>query len=399
MMTPEQTQLFNQAVSLAQSGDKSTAYSELKQLSRATGAKDPNLLLWLAFTSPDLEEAETAIGMAESYAPFDPNVATARTWLTQEKAKRTISPVVSAVPVAPSFNQPRPQPQIQSSNFTYAPQPQTSAQIRPYIAPDRRPRKVFPKWAILVIGVLLIGIVALVVVNLLTPPEPTYKVFTTPDDMVATAVKGDHVKFTTKLSVSQGVADDVHDVYLWSDAKNLDTAVFIRFPREGKLRPSRRAATYFAVVTDQSKDEKFLYLDAEKTDAAEADLLPPPIQIGAKATRVVRSNVHPDLGNSYAEQGLLWTIVNVEITAPADNTGVLASQINSDVKSTRLRLVSKNPSLSGYYNIEFSNLKSQTVGNKLVLTGQIVAMTPPDWLDLQWVGLLDQQYITVPLKL
>jgi hypothetical protein len=78
---------FNQAVRLAQAGNQTQAYQDLKQLARETGAQDSNLLLWLAFTSPDLEEAATAISMAETQSPGNPNISGAKGWLHQAKLK------------------------------------------------------------------------------------------------------------------------------------------------------------------------------------------------------------------------------------------------------------------------------------------------------------------------
>lgn len=101
-MLPEQLQAFTQAVQLAQAGQKSQAYTELKNLSRATGARDINLLLWIAFTSPDLEEAETAISMAEAKDPANSSVMSARNWLMQEKQKRLQQVEISVPP--PDFN-------------------------------------------------------------------------------------------------------------------------------------------------------------------------------------------------------------------------------------------------------------------------------------------------------
>jgi hypothetical protein len=107
-MNADELTRFNQAIVLAQSGQKQLAYTQLKALAQVTGVKDYNLLLWIAFTTPDLEEAETAISMADVAAGSgNPSVISARSWLSQEKNKQVAAstPPRPPMPVAPpSFN-------------------------------------------------------------------------------------------------------------------------------------------------------------------------------------------------------------------------------------------------------------------------------------------------------
>ena len=77
---------FNQAVTLAQAGKKEEAYARLKPLVMA-GQENANLFLWLAFTTPDMTEAEKAIKRAHQIDPNDNNVNLAKTWLLGQKAK------------------------------------------------------------------------------------------------------------------------------------------------------------------------------------------------------------------------------------------------------------------------------------------------------------------------
>ncbi len=81
---------FNRAVELAQDGQKEQAYSLLTELIRAY-PKDTALLLWLAYTAPDLSEARQRVALASSIDPLNPNVIKARDWLAKEMAKRTFS--------------------------------------------------------------------------------------------------------------------------------------------------------------------------------------------------------------------------------------------------------------------------------------------------------------------
>lgn len=90
---------LTQAITLARGGNKIEAYQDLKALAKETNAKDANVLLWLAFTSPDLAESETAIQMAESQSPANPNIKQAREWLQQEKL-RAAGRALTTAPVA-----------------------------------------------------------------------------------------------------------------------------------------------------------------------------------------------------------------------------------------------------------------------------------------------------------
>ncbi|HEX2916708.1 MAG TPA: hypothetical protein VH186_38460 [Chloroflexia bacterium] len=107
---------FNEAVKLAQEGNKEAAYQKLSNLYRMSGVKEVNLFLWLAFTTSNLEEAESYISMAETAAPGNQNVASARLWVNQEKAKRSVQ-----VPPPPFF----PAPDFQSQAFQAQPVYQT----------------------------------------------------------------------------------------------------------------------------------------------------------------------------------------------------------------------------------------------------------------------------------
>ncbi len=80
---------FNQGVLQTQAGNKTQAYQELKAFARETSTKDANLLLWIAFTSPDLEEADISINMAEIQSPGNTNMSGAKSWLRMERLKAT----------------------------------------------------------------------------------------------------------------------------------------------------------------------------------------------------------------------------------------------------------------------------------------------------------------------
>lgn len=115
---------LNQAVALAQTGNKGQAYQNFKALAKETGAKDTNVLLWVAFTSPDLEEADTAIKMAESQNPANPNIEAARLWLRQEKQKAPVNFSTTAF-----------QTQVAPSSFAF--QPATTPNFSAYRQADQ----------------------------------------------------------------------------------------------------------------------------------------------------------------------------------------------------------------------------------------------------------------------
>lgn len=93
-MSPNDVAALNQAVQLAQAGNKETAYQQLKQLSLTEANRsDVNLLLWLAFTSPHLEESEWAINSAVAIQPNNPHAASAWQWLETERYLRNKPPV------------------------------------------------------------------------------------------------------------------------------------------------------------------------------------------------------------------------------------------------------------------------------------------------------------------
>lgn len=71
---------LNQAIGLAQNGDKETAHNQLQALT-ATNSTDPNLLLWLAFTSPNRDKASQFLEQVKQVDPANPSLAGAQNWL------------------------------------------------------------------------------------------------------------------------------------------------------------------------------------------------------------------------------------------------------------------------------------------------------------------------------
>jgi hypothetical protein len=120
---------FNYAVQLAQTGQKAEAYRYLSTLVRTNGNHtDTSLLTWLAFTTPDLNEAKLAISEIERLEPNNPSLPGAKNWLASELAKQppAAPPVFmeSAPPPSSSYYQPPQQQLIQmppQPNYYQAP--------------------------------------------------------------------------------------------------------------------------------------------------------------------------------------------------------------------------------------------------------------------------------------
>jgi hypothetical protein len=78
---------FNQAISLAQSGQREEARVIIVQLLR-TDPNDPNLLLWLAFTSGKIEQARLALSKVRVIDPTNPSLPNAENWLMEQEAQQ-----------------------------------------------------------------------------------------------------------------------------------------------------------------------------------------------------------------------------------------------------------------------------------------------------------------------
>lgn len=83
---------FNQAVALANAGRKAEAQAILAQLVTLY-PEEPNVLLWYAFTSDDLSQAEIAIERVRLLNPLNPALPQAESWLAQQlTANSPVSP-------------------------------------------------------------------------------------------------------------------------------------------------------------------------------------------------------------------------------------------------------------------------------------------------------------------
>ncbi len=125
---------FNQAVAMAQAGLKREAYAILTRLARYQ-SDSSNLFLWIAFTSPDLNEARHMINKAGSIDPANPALETARYWLAAEEAKQ------AATPVTPPAFTPEPTPAPAAAEW---PQAQPGQVLPEAMDPGVPPQPVMP---------------------------------------------------------------------------------------------------------------------------------------------------------------------------------------------------------------------------------------------------------------
>jgi hypothetical protein len=119
-VTSLELQRFNQAIALAQSGNKFQAHQILTELV-STQPNDPNLLLWLAFTSEDLTKARTYLEKVAWLEPANPSLASAQSWLQTEEAKQRAMSTPSPVSGFNAQTSNQPAYGYSSNNFSYTP--------------------------------------------------------------------------------------------------------------------------------------------------------------------------------------------------------------------------------------------------------------------------------------
>lgn len=88
-MTDESLQAFNQAVALANTGQKEQAQLLLARLA-ADNPTSSQVWLWYAFTQSDLAKAEWALNRVQQLEPANPDLRHAYNWVASEKLKQPI---------------------------------------------------------------------------------------------------------------------------------------------------------------------------------------------------------------------------------------------------------------------------------------------------------------------
>ncbi|HZO73421.1 MAG TPA: LITAF-like zinc ribbon domain-containing protein [Ktedonobacteraceae bacterium] len=78
MMNPGDTAIFQQAIQLANSGQIGAAYAQFTDLLRRGNQGNPELLLWIAFTTSHQAEAQRMLDTVATLAPNHPSLPAAR---------------------------------------------------------------------------------------------------------------------------------------------------------------------------------------------------------------------------------------------------------------------------------------------------------------------------------
>ena len=89
LMYPDDVALFEQAKQLANSGQKQAAYDQLCVIRNNGNDYDPDLLLWISFTSPHPSEAQQALDTAARVAPDHLGLPAARAYQNQQWHQRS----------------------------------------------------------------------------------------------------------------------------------------------------------------------------------------------------------------------------------------------------------------------------------------------------------------------
>ena len=97
MMNPQDAAIFQQAIQLAHSGQKAAAYAQFTDLRQRGNQQNPDLLLWIADTTPYQVEAQRMLDTVAALAPNHPGLPAAR----QLHVQRSL--VQQPVPIAASF--------------------------------------------------------------------------------------------------------------------------------------------------------------------------------------------------------------------------------------------------------------------------------------------------------
>lgn len=115
MMNREDTAIFQHAIQLAHAGQSDAAYAQFIALRQRGNQQNPDVLLWIAFTTPYQVEAQQMLDTVARLAPNHPDLPAARQRHVQRYQIQYI-PVVAVSPVlhcpfchthAPAFLQKR----------------------------------------------------------------------------------------------------------------------------------------------------------------------------------------------------------------------------------------------------------------------------------------------------
>jgi hypothetical protein len=174
-MQPQDFDRFHQAVSLAQNGQKAAAHAQLGDLARIY-PNDPNVWLWLAFTSSNGEVARVALDRVGQLDPANASLAGARQWAQHEFGVVALPSPQPVYEPTPAYNE-RPaaveRPALPNA-MPFQPQSEMSyAAMRESAPPVSEPQKASSGLlkTLLVVGAVFIGLMAGIIgLILLLPP-------------------------------------------------------------------------------------------------------------------------------------------------------------------------------------------------------------------------------------
>jgi hypothetical protein len=107
-MSPEDVALCQQAIELANSGQKQAAYKQFCLIYSHGNTEDVTLLYWIAFTTPSLEEAQRAVDTISHLEPDHPKLQELQAYVDRKRQRQT-------------QEQHQQQVQVQHQQFGYTP--------------------------------------------------------------------------------------------------------------------------------------------------------------------------------------------------------------------------------------------------------------------------------------
>jgi hypothetical protein len=220
--------IFSQAVTLAQTGQKAEAYRQLKGLFQSYPT-EPNILLWLVFTTPDLQEAEVTLTLI---SPSEPNLVSAQNWLAEEKRKRLEQTSLTSM-LLPTQ---QPVPYQPASAYQIPSQPPIQQRGR---LNDNEKRN-------------LVGLAAVVIFVLFVyfSNYNAYTFYSNSTALHAGVHNGDKISFTGALNCN--FQDDTYIYCNWNEYRG-SSMVGVRYDHS-KFSPTSGVATYYVKVLE-AKDK------------------------------------------------------------------------------------------------------------------------------------------------
>ncbi len=88
LMRPEDVALCQQAIELANSGQKQAAYEQFRFILSHDNTEDVTLLYWIAFTTPSLEEAQRALDTIARIEPDHPKLQALQAYLDRKQQRQ-----------------------------------------------------------------------------------------------------------------------------------------------------------------------------------------------------------------------------------------------------------------------------------------------------------------------